>query len=94
MLILIVQHPNDTSLLPILLLALLLIYVVDNGFVQPYVFSKSTGLHPLAIILLIIAGSKIMGIIGMLFAVPLATIVKTLVFETYYAFKNYKIVRI
>ncbi len=94
MLILVVQHPNDLSLLPILLLLLLLIYIVDNGFVQPYVFSKSTGLHPLAIILLIIAGSKIMGIMGMLFAVPIATIIKTLLFEAYYAYKNYRIVRI
>ena len=72
----------------------LAVYAVDNGVVQPYVFAKSVDMHPIVIILLILAGSQLMGIIGMLIAVPLATVIKTLAKEIYYAFKNYNIARL
>lgn len=93
LLILLIQHQGNLTFLPFLLLAIGIIYVVDNGIVQPYVFSKSVDMPPLAIIVLIIAGGKLMGIPGMLFAVPIATIVKTAGSEMYYAYKNYNIAR-
>jgi predicted PurR-regulated permease PerM len=70
-----------------------IIYAIDNGFVQPYVFSKSVEMHPVIIILLIIAGGTLFGVIGMLLAVPTATIIKTAAKETYFALKNYKIAK-
>jgi predicted PurR-regulated permease PerM len=93
LLILLIQHQGNLTFLPFLLLAIGIIYVADNGIVQPYVFSKSVGMHPLTIILLIIAGGRLLGIPGMLFAVPVATIIKTAGYEIYYAYKNYKIAR-
>jgi len=86
------QH-GDFSHAPQILLLLGLIYVVDNGIVQPYVFSKSVNMHPVMIILLIVAGSQIGGVFGMLFAVPAATVIKTAAAETYKGYKNYKITR-
>ena len=51
-------------------------------------------MHPIAIILLIIAGGQLFGLVGMLLAIPLATVVKTFAKEIYFALKNYKIARV
>lgn len=85
---------GDLSRIPLLTLTIAIIYAIDNGFVQPYVFSKSVEMHPIVIILLIIAGGQLFGVLGMLLAVPTATVIKTAAKETYYAFKNYKIARL
>lgn len=85
---------GDLSHIPYIILMLSIVYTFDNGFVQPYVFAKSVNMHPIIIILLIIAGNQIFGLLGMLLAVPTAAVVRTLVKEVYFAFKNYKIARI
>ncbi len=85
---------GDLSHIPHILIVLSIIYTLDNGFVQPYVFAKSVDIHPIIIILLIIAGSQLFGVLGMLLAVPTAAVIRTLIKEIYFAFKNYKIARI
>jgi len=89
----IIQY-GDLSHIPLIAIVLLLVYTLDNGFVQPYVFSKSVDMHPIIIILLIISGSQLFGVLGMLLAVPTAAVVRTLLKEVYFAFKNYKIAKI
>lgn len=85
---------GDLSLAPFIILLVIITYMLDNGFVQPYVFSKSVDMHPIIIILLIIAGSQLFGVLGMLLAVPTASVIKTAAKEIYFAFKNYKIARL
>lgn len=82
---------GDLSALPLIVILVLIIYTLDNGFVQPYVFSKNVDIHPLMIILIIIAGGELFGIVGMLFAVPAVTILRTALQEYSFASKNYKI---
>jgi predicted PurR-regulated permease PerM len=89
----IVQYGNFSQV-PLILLVLVITYALDNGFVQPYVFGKSTDMHPIAIILLIISGGILFGLFGMLLAVPVATVIKTFTKEIYFAKKNYKIARV
>jgi predicted PurR-regulated permease PerM len=89
----IIQY-GDLSHVPFIFFLLLGVYALDNGFVQPYVFAKSVDMHPIVIILLVIAGSQLMGVIGMLLAVPIASVIKTAAQEIYYAVKNYKIARL
>lgn len=84
---------GDLSQIPLIILIIAITYTLDNGFVQPYVFSKSVDMHPIIIILLIIAGSELFGLLGMLLAVPVATVIKTATTEIYFALKNYKIVQ-
>lgn len=72
---------GDFSAAPWLIGLLFLIYILDNGFVQPFVLSKSTDIHPVIIILLIIAGEQFLGLPGMLLAVPIATAINTAVIE-------------
>lgn len=87
-------YTGDLTQIPLIILIVALTYTLDNGFVQPYVFSKSVNMHPIIIILLIISGSLLFGLIGMLLAVPVATVIKTAITEIYFAFKNYKLARL
>lgn len=92
--ILSLMQTGDLSQVPLIIIVVLGVYAIDNGFVQPYVFGKSVDIHPIVIILLIIGGGQIFGLIGMLLAVPIATVIKTSAMEIYFALKNYKIVRV
>lgn len=84
---------GNFSMLPSILVMFLCVYTIDNGFIQPNVFSKATDIHPLGIIILIVAGSQILGVLGMLLAVPTATVLKTASREIYLGYRNYKIIR-
>ena len=92
--ILSIMVTGDLSQVPLIILVVFGVYAVDNGFVQPYVFGKSVDIHPILIILLIIAGGQLFGLIGMLIAIPVATVIKTTAKQIYFAFKNYRIVRV
>lgn len=85
---------GDLSMVPFIILLIVIVYTLDNGFVQPLVFSKGVNMHPVIIILLIIAGSQLFGVLGMLLAVPIASVIKTATKEIYFAFKNYRIARL
>ena len=85
---------GNFSMLPSIVLMFLGIYTIDNGLIQPNVFSKSTDMHPLIIIILILVGSQSLGVLGMLLAVPIATVIKTAAKEIYLGHKNYKIIHI
>ncbi len=87
----IIQYGNF-SMLPSIIIMFLAVYAIDNGIIQPNVFSKATDMHPLVIIVLIIAGSQLLGVLGMLLAVPTATVIKTASREIYLGYKNYKII--
>ena len=85
---------GDFSMLPNIFMLFVIIYTIDNGLIQPNVFSRGTDMHPLVIILLILIGSELLGIFGMLLAVPTATVIKTAAREIYYGYKNYKIIKV
>jgi len=89
-----IMQTGDLSQVPLIMMIVALTYTLDNGFVQPYVFSKSVDMHPIIIIILIIIGSELFGIIGMLLAVPTATVIKTAATEIYFAYKNYSIAKL
>lgn len=57
-----------------IVLVFLIVNLLDNILVQPIIFSRAANLHPLLIIFLVLAGSKIAGFLGMLLAVPLASL--------------------
>ena len=50
----------------------------DNLVVQPNVFSRSVKAHPLEIFIVILAGAKIGGVLGMIVAIPIYTILRVL----------------
>jgi predicted PurR-regulated permease PerM len=54
---------------------------LDNNFLHPYIFSKSTNAHPLEIFIVIIAAATIGGVGAMIIAVPAYTIIRISVAE-------------
>ena len=55
-----------------------LVQIIDNNLSQPLIFSKSVSSHPLEIFLVILAAGFLFGILGMVVAVPLYTIIKVI----------------
>lgn len=55
-----------------------IVQLIDNNLSQPIIFSKSVSSHPLEIFLIILIAGFLFGIIGMIFAVPLLTILKVI----------------
>jgi len=53
-----------------------IVNLLDNILIQPLVLARSANLHPLLVIFLVLFGSKFGGVMGMLFVVPLASILK------------------
>ncbi len=67
------------------------IQLFENVFVSPFIVSKSVELHPLTIIVVILIGGHLLGIFGMLLAVPTASIVKVTTQELSWGLKSYRI---
>jgi predicted PurR-regulated permease PerM len=55
-----------------------IVQVIDNNFSQPIIFSKSVSSHPIEIFLIILIAGFSFGILGMILAVPLYTIIKVI----------------
>jgi putative permease len=75
----------------ILGITLVCVQLIDNVIIQPLCFSKTVDMHPVLVILVLIIGNSMMGIAGMLLAIPIATILMASAFETYWGLKNYQI---
>lgn len=71
-----------TSMPPIYFVKIVLVFLavnlIDNVFVQPIVMARAANLHPLIVIFLVLLGSHLGGIIGMLLAVPLASLLQVI----------------
>lgn len=90
MLVSLTQVGNFSMVGPIIIMTLIIRFI-DDFVVQPWCFARSVDMHPLTVLLLLIIGHEILGIGGMLLAIPLATIVKVSAVETYWGLKNYRI---
>jgi predicted PurR-regulated permease PerM len=55
-----------------------IVQLIDNNLSQPIIFSKSVSSHPLEIFLVILIAGFLSGILGMIIAVPLYTIIKVI----------------
>lgn len=67
---------------PVLALKIVLFYVIfyqiDAHYLMPKIMGKSIQLHPVLLILSLLIGAKLFGILGLLFAVPMAAVCKVL----------------
>ena len=68
----------------------LIIQLIDNILIQPIVVAKSVDLHPLVVLVVVMIGSDLGQIPGMLVAVPVTGIVKVSVETVYEAIKGYR----
>jgi len=61
----------------IMLGIVLLVQQVEGHVLQPFLMGHAVSLHPVAVVLVVAAGSLAAGIVGALFAVPLAAVLNT-----------------
>lgn len=73
--------------LSINVLAVSIVYLVahalDAIFIIPIVVAKIVNLHPVTVILVIIMGAQLLGVLGMIISIPVASLVKLLL-STFY----------
>jgi len=81
------------ELLPVIIkLASVFVVVnfIDNNILVPVIYSKSVKSHPLEIFLIIIIGGGIAGLVGMLLAVPVYTLLRVIAKEFFQEFRVVK----
>ena len=59
-------------------------YTIDSQLLQPIVMGKKIKLHPVLILLALMIGGKLFGILGMLFAMPVAAVYRVLYDELWH----------
>ena len=83
-------NPNDLAVYVVILVVIT--HVVDDFVFQPFVLGSAVNVHPLVVVIAIIGGSFIMGLWGMLFAIPTVVVVKTAVATFFKELKAYRII--
>ncbi len=83
-------NPNDLALYVAILVVIT--HVLDDVVFQPFVLGSAVNVHPLVVVIAIIGGSLIMGLWGMLFAIPTVVVVKTAVATFFKELKAYRII--
>jgi predicted PurR-regulated permease PerM len=70
---------------PVLVIWVTVIYVIiiqtESHVLGPLLYGRATGLHPASVLVALLVGAKAAGLAGVLFAVPVAVIVATLIDE-------------
>ncbi|MEL6444200.1 MAG: AI-2E family transporter [Bacteroidota bacterium] len=89
-----IAQTGDLSLVPGVFVAMAITQASDNVLLQPLYFSRAAGTHPLVILVAVLVGARLGGILGMLVAIPLLTVVQVLVREVVWSVRNYRIFRL
>ncbi len=71
-----------------------IVQLVDNILLQPLIFSKSVKAHPLEIFIIIFAGASLAGIIGMIVAIPVYTVLRVSFSELYEGYRSYAVFKV
>ncbi len=85
-----IQYGDFRMLAPIVL-TMFVVQQIDQMFIQPNVYGKILDMHPLTIVFTILIGSQLLGIVGMVLAIPIYTVMKVTARETNWGLKNYRI---
>ena len=83
---------GSLSLLVWTVIGMCLVQAVDNAFVYPLVMGKNTNIHPVVVLLSIVAGGISFGLIGMLLAVPTVFLVSVVLTLLYKSLKQFEFI--
>ena len=72
MIVSIIQFGDFRMILPIVI-ATVLVRQLDDIFIQPNVYGKLLHMHPLTVMIVILLGGELLGILGMVLAIPIYT---------------------
>ena len=79
--------PSPFYILDVILM-FIIVQQIDNNFITPMVVGESVGLHPMAVMLVLLIGGTLIGPLGMLFAIPAAGVLKVVIGEIVFVTKN------
>jgi predicted PurR-regulated permease PerM len=68
-----------------------IVQLTDNIFISPLIVSRSTNLHPLAVIIAVVIGAQLFGLVGMLLAVPVISITKVVIEDLIWHCRHYQL---
>src|SRR5690625_2336097 len=71
------------KLVIIVLVTTIIVQILEGSFLSPYIMGKSVQIHPVIIIFALLVGAEVGGILGMVIAVPLITIVRAIFVRLY-----------
>ena len=57
----------------------LIVQQIDSNVISPNVLGKTLDMHPLTIVFILLAAGKILGVVGMILAIPTYAVIKTVV---------------
>ena len=83
---------NSNDLAIYVMVLVVIAHVLDNVLYQPFVLGSAVNLHPLVVVVAIIGGSLMMGMLGMLLAIPAVVVIKTAVETLFKELKDYRII--
>jgi putative permease len=66
-------------------------HIIESYVLSPQIIGEKIGLHPVWIIFAVFAGGNILGFVGILFALPIAGIIKILLTHLISYYKSTKI---
>jgi predicted PurR-regulated permease PerM len=84
---------GDFSLVIPCILAVMFAQILDNVVFQPLIFSRSADIHPVAILFIIMIGAQTAGMLGMLVAIPIATVIKITINQISWSFNHYHVLK-
>jgi predicted PurR-regulated permease PerM len=70
----------------------IIVQQVDSLILFPWLVGKSMNMHPLWVLLTVIAGGYAFGILGMIFAVPVVFLIKTVIVVSHKSLKQFEII--
>jgi predicted PurR-regulated permease PerM len=83
---------NSNNLPPYVLILIGITHVLDDVVFQPFVLGGAVNIHPLVVVVAIIAGSLIMGLWRMIFAISTVVVVKTAVETLFKELRDYRMI--
>lgn len=86
-----IVETGDFSLVINCIIAVGIVQVMDNVIFYPAIFSRTADIHPLFVLIIIIIGAELAGLVGMLIAIPLATIIRVIYTQISWSLNNYHV---
>ena len=80
-----IAYSQNTSSAFSVALFYLVFYQIDGNILMPRIMGSKIDLHPVVLILSLLIGAKLYGILGMLFAVPVAAVYRVLYKELWHS---------
>lgn len=67
----------------VLLAIMAIAHLIDNVIIAPTILSHNVDLHPLSVVLILIIGGEVLGVLGLLIAIPVTSSLKVIAQEFY-----------